>query len=97
MPSNWVAERSNPETEPQPLHASWSELASLIDVIKASKAAQEIEPSVLDAVMRAFGDAAEEYGQTQAVAVSGGSTDLNGLIERAIFTDRALVWPWQKH
>jgi signal transduction histidine kinase len=91
LPSNWVAERSSPATDPQPLRASWSELASLIDVIKASKAAQEIEPSVLDAVMRAFREAAEEYAQTQAVAVGGGSTDLNGLIERAIFTDRALV------
>jgi signal transduction histidine kinase/HAMP domain-containing protein len=90
LPSNWVAERSNPETAPQPLDASWSELTSRIDIIKASKAAQEIEPSVLDAVMRAFGAAAEEYGQTQVVAASG-ATDLNGLIERAIFTDRALV------
>ena len=89
LPSNWVAEQSKESGAP-PLTASWNELASLIDVIKSSKAAQEIEPSVLDAVVQAFGEAAEEYRQTQVVAASG-STDLNGLIERAIFTDRALV------
>ena len=89
LPSNWVAEQSKESGAP-PATASWNELASLIDVIKSSKAAQEIEPSVLDAVVQAFGEAAEEYRQTQVVAASG-STDLNGLIERAIFTDRALV------
>jgi signal transduction histidine kinase/HAMP domain-containing protein len=89
LPSNWVAEQSK-ETGASPLPASWNELTSLIDVINASKAAQEIEPSVLDAVVQAFGEATEEYRQTQAVAASG-ATDLNGLIERAIFTDKALV------
>ena len=90
LPSGWVAEQSKPDSDTQLLPASWNELASLIDVIKASKAAQEITPSVLDGVMQAFGEATEEYRQTQAVAASG-STDLNGLIERAIFTDKALV------
>jgi len=89
LPSNWVGEQSQESGAPS-LSASWNELASLIGVIKASRAAQEIEPSLLNAVVQAFGKAAEEYRQTQAVAASG-STDLNGLIERAIFTDRALV------
>ena len=89
LPSNWVAEQSRESGAP-PLSAAWNELASLIGVIQASRAAQEIEPSVLNAVMQAFGKAAEEYRHTEAVAASG-SADLNALIERAIFTDRALV------
>jgi signal transduction histidine kinase len=89
LPSNWVAERDR-ETVAPPLAASWSELASLIGVIQASEAAREIEPSVLDAVVQTFSEASEEYRQTQAVGANG-STDLNGLIERAIFTDKALV------
>jgi len=89
LPSNWVAEQSRESGAP-PLSAAWNELASLIGVIQTSRAAQEIEPSVLNAVVQAFGKAAEEYRRTEAVAASG-SADLNGLIERAIFTDRALV------
>jgi signal transduction histidine kinase len=90
LPSGWVVEQRKPEIHALPLRASWSELTSLIDVIEASNAAHEIEPSVLDGVMRAFGQASEEYRQTGAVAASD-SSDLNDLIERAIFADKALV------
>jgi outer membrane murein-binding lipoprotein Lpp len=48
LPSGWVAEQSMPESANQALDASRSRLTSLIDFIKASKAAQEIEPTVLE-------------------------------------------------
>jgi hypothetical protein len=48
LPSGWVAEQSMPEAANQALDASRSRLTSLIDFIKASKAAQEIEPTVLE-------------------------------------------------
>src|SRR5918995_2630998 len=89
LPSAWVAEPSKADSDGQ-LRASWTELASLIDLIQGSNAARQIEPSVLDAVVQAFGRATEEYRQTEAVAASG-STNLDGLIERAIFADKALA------
>jgi signal transduction histidine kinase len=86
LPSNWVAERDNPN----PLQPLWTDLSRLIDVIVQSRAVQAIEPAVLEAVTSAFGNAANEYQRTQAVT-AGGPADLNTLIERAIFTDKALA------
>ena len=45
---------------------------------------------MLDAVVQAFGRATEEYREAEAVAASG-STNLDDLIERAIFTNKALA------
>jgi signal transduction histidine kinase len=88
LPSGWVAEQREPEN--QALPASWNELTSLIDFIQASTAAQEIEPRVVAAVVAAYEEATDEWTQTEAV-LAARFTDLNGLIERAIFTDKALV------
>ena len=90
LPSGWVAEQRKTGTEAPPMPALWSKLAAQIDPIKGSAAAHELEPGTLDAVSKAFDKASEQYRETTAVAASG-STDLNGLIERAIFTDKALV------
>jgi signal transduction histidine kinase/HAMP domain-containing protein len=90
LPSGWVAERNQRDASAQSLRASWNALTLSIDVIKASRAARETMPSVLDAVIKAFGKAEEESRLTEAV-LAAGSTDLNGLIERAIFTDKALA------
>jgi signal transduction histidine kinase len=86
LPSNWVAEQD----DPNPLQPQWADLAWLINVIVQSSAAQAIEPAVLEAVTSAFGNAANEYQRTQAV-IAGGPADLNTLIERAIFMDKALA------
>jgi signal transduction histidine kinase len=90
MPSGWVAEQRKPGTDAPPMAALWEKLAAQIDIIKASTATHELEPGTLDAVSQAFDKAGEQYRQTIAVAANG-STDLNGLIERAIFTDKALA------
>ena len=90
LPSGWVAEQRKPGTDSPPMPALWSRLATQIDVVEGSAAARELEPSTLDAVSQAFEKAGEQYRQTTAVAANG-STDLNGLIERAIFTDKALA------
>ncbi len=89
LPSGWVAEQ-RPGTDAPPMPALWGKLAAQIESIEASKAAHELEPGTLDAVRHAFDKANEQYRQTTAVAASG-STDLNGLIERAIFTDKAFA------
>jgi signal transduction histidine kinase len=90
LPSIWAAEQNRPDGEDHPLRASWKELASSIDFIKTSRAAQEIQPSVLDAVMQAFAKTEQEARQTEAV-LAARSSDWDALIERAIRTDTALA------
>jgi signal transduction histidine kinase len=86
LPSNWVAEQDAPKSiEPQ-----WADLSWLINVIVQSTAAKAIEPAVLESVTSAFGNAANEYQRTRAVT-GGGPADLNALIERVIFMDKALA------
>src|SRR5918994_2788736 len=86
LPSKWVAEQD----AANPLQPQWADLSWLINVIVASTAEKAIEPAVLEAVTSAFGNAANEYQRTEAV-IAGGPADLNTLIERAIFTDKALA------
>jgi signal transduction histidine kinase len=86
LPSKWVAEQDNPD----PLRPQWTDLSGLINVIVQSPAVQAIEPAVLETVRSTFDNAATEYQRTQAVTASG-PADLNTLIERAIFTDKALA------
>ena len=90
LPSAYVAERSREEIDAQLLQPSFDRLTSLIDFIGASDAARQIAPSVLAGVTDALAEAAGQYQQTEAVA-AGGSANLTQLIERAIFTDKALA------
>jgi signal transduction histidine kinase len=90
LPSIWVTEQNRPDSEDHPLRASWKELASLIDFIKGSEAARQIEPNDLAAVVQAFAQATEESNRTEAV-LAAGSTNWDALMERAIFTDKALT------
>ncbi|MDH3580465.1 MAG: PAS-domain containing protein [Hyphomicrobiales bacterium] len=89
LPSRYVTARAKTDNEAAPLRPQWVELTSLIDVIAASSAARAIEPGVLDAVMQAFGEADEEYEQTETI-VGSGLTDMDTLLERAILIDKAL-------
>jgi signal transduction histidine kinase len=90
LPSIWAAEQNRPDGEQHPLRASWNEMTSLIDFIKGSRAAREIEPRVLDTVTQALGRAEEESRRTEAV-LAAGSTNWDALIERAILTDKGLA------
>ncbi len=90
LPSGYVAERSQRDVEAQLIYTSWDKLASLIDFIHGADAAKQIEPSVLTGVMEALGQATKQYRETEAVA-TGGAANLDQLIERAIFTDKALA------
>jgi adenylate cyclase len=90
LPSAYVAERSREEVDAQLLHSSWDQLTSLIDFIRGSDAAQQIGPGVLAGVSDALAEAAAQYQETESVAAAG-SANLTQLIERAIFTDKALA------
>jgi signal transduction histidine kinase len=90
LPSGHLTERNTIESQAPLIRASWDELTSQIDVITTSDAAQQIEPRLLAEVMQARGRATEQYQEIETVAAEGGA-NLNQLIERAIFTDKALA------
>ena len=85
LPSRTVAEQD----DRGPLRARWEQLPPLIASIERSAAAQAVDPAVRETVTVALDEVTEEYRQTEALAV--GPADLNTLIERAIFMDKALA------
>ncbi len=90
LPSRYVSARAETEGETVHIRPRWSELKVRIDAIVASDATQAIEPATLSAVVQAFAKASEEYDQAEA-AVASGQTDMDTLLERAIFIDKALA------
>ena len=68
----------------------WRQVADKIGMIQSSDAARSSEPAVFESVATTFASADQQLDQTIALAESE-STDLDTLIERAIFTDKALV------
>jgi signal transduction histidine kinase len=89
LPSRYVRAQGDTAAETSPSRALWDQLTSRIDLIEASGATLAIEPGVLEAVTQAFGKAFEQYQRTEEVA--GNAADLNTLIERAVFDERALA------
>jgi hypothetical protein len=85
IPSRYVTTQDTAD----PMRAPWQELTSLIDAIGASSATQAVQPAVLEAVTQAFDEATQEYEKTRTVA--NGQADLDTLIERAVFVDKALA------
>jgi signal transduction histidine kinase len=87
LPSSYVAEQNRTPAQIQTLNSAWAELASLIDRIDSSSSAQPFTRPVTG-VVSAFRQVRDEYQKTASVV---GTADLNTLIERAVFTDRALA------
>jgi adenylate cyclase len=86
IPSRYVTTKDTAD----PMRAPWQELTSLINAIGASSATQAVQPAVLEAVTQAFDKATQEYEETRTV-VANGKADLDTLIERAVFVDKALA------
>ena len=85
LPSRYVAEQEASD----PMRPRWETLDSLVGFITTASAELAIEGSTLEAVGDAFDAATAEYEQAEAVAT--GPTDLDTLIQRAVFIDRALA------
>ncbi|MGI9450717.1 MAG: response regulator [Geminicoccaceae bacterium] len=68
----------------------WQQIGEKVDLIQSSEAAKSSEPAVFESVEAAFGTASQELEQTIALAETE-NADLDTLLERAIFTDKALV------
>ena len=89
LPSRYVSAQTATDGETVSIRPRWSELKARIEAIAASDATQAIDPGTLSAVVQAFDKASEEYNQAEA-AVASGQTDMDTLLERAIFIDKAL-------
>ncbi|HUS52741.1 MAG TPA: adenylate/guanylate cyclase domain-containing protein [Thermohalobaculum sp.] len=89
LPSRYVQTQSGTEIGAPPLRHGWTDLIKQVDAIAASDAIRAVEPAVLDAVKQAFDDAARQYTLAEN-AISSGQVDMDTLIERAIFIDKAL-------
>ena len=89
LPSRYVADRSAAGGAADPLQTGWNELTSLVNLIRLSNASKSLEPGVVEAVTQAFAAATEEFEQTKEIA-AGAAADLDTLLERAIFIDKAL-------
>jgi adenylate cyclase len=86
LPSRYVSSQDAAD----PIAPRWQQLTALVGGIGSSSAVRSIEPAALDAVRDAFARATDEYQATAAVTTRG-PADLDTLIERAIFMDKALA------
>lgn len=89
LPSQYVSAPTQSNGETASIRPRWSELKARIDAISASEATRAIAPETLNAVVASFAKASEEFGVAEA-AVAEGRTDMDTLLERAIFIDKAL-------
>ena len=80
----------NRDPEPKDLRPFWQDLEALIDEISSSEAARSVDPPVMAAVINALENAEAEFARAEA-ALSSGTSDLDELIERAVFTNNALL------
>lgn len=89
LPSRYVTGVGEDAVPDDPLRTSWADLRRSIQVIQSSAAGDAVEAQVRDAVSSAFDSATEEYENTKVIAETG-NADLDTLLERAIFIDKAL-------
>ena len=89
LPSRYVSEQTSADGTSNPLRQKWNELKHRINAIAASGAVNSVKPGTMIAVVNAYNKVSEEYTQTEAV-LGDRQTDLDTLLERAIFIDKAL-------
>ncbi len=89
LPSRYVSEQTSADGSSNPLRQKWNELKHRINAIAVSEAVNRVRPGTMNAVVDAFSKVSEEYSQTDAV-LDDGQTDLDTLLEREIFIDKAL-------
>ncbi len=89
LPSRYVDSRAIDKSGPVSIRPRWNELTARIAAIVASDATRAIEPATLAAMVNGLEKVSEEYELAEA-AFASGQTDLDTLLERAIFIDKAL-------
>lgn len=89
LPSRYVSSQAGEDGENASIRPSWSALKARIESISSSKATRAVSPDTLTAVVDSFAKASKEFDLTEAT-VSEGRTDMDTLLERAIFIDKAL-------
>ena len=91
LPSQYITTQTETKNTNPSLRPQWPELASLVDDIVTSSATGLIEPQILNDIENAFSNAAEEYAKTEIVFAND-QNDIDTLIERAIFINKALTY-----
>jgi class 3 adenylate cyclase/PAS domain-containing protein len=89
LPGRYVTEGASGGDD-EPLRQEWKKLTAEIDLIAGSDATKSIDAAILEAVTRAYDTSLAEYRRTEAV-IADDAVDMDTLIERAIFIDKALV------
>ncbi len=89
LPSRYVTTQTETNNVAPALRPQWKALASHIQDVATSDATRTIEPETLDNVIQTFNKVSVEYEQTEKI-VANSQTDLDTLIERAIFIEKAL-------
>ncbi len=89
IPARYVSADSEESEEAKGLRGDWERLAREIDTIRASTAIAAVDPAAVEAVVSAYWEVDDQYRQTEGVIASGVS-ELDTLLERAIFIDKAL-------
>jgi len=88
LPARYVTEGGS-DSDETPLRQDWEKLTAEIDLIAESDAIRSIDPAILQAVTHAYDTALDEYRQTETI-IADDAVDMDTLIERAIFIDKAL-------
>jgi len=88
LPARYVTEGGS-DSDETPLGQDWEKLTAEIDLIADSDAIRSIDPAILQAVTHAYDTALDEYRQTETI-IADDAVDMDTLIERAIFIDKAL-------
>ncbi|HEY5700647.1 MAG TPA: adenylate/guanylate cyclase domain-containing protein [Thermohalobaculum sp.] len=89
LPARYVQTQPEATADAPPLREGWSELTAEIGAIATSEAVGSVNPATLEAVQHAYNNAARQFAEAEN-ALASGQVDMDTLIERAIFIDKAL-------
>jgi len=89
LPSRYVNTPTESTDSDDSLRPDWDKLISRMGEIQSSDAIRSIEPEIVNDVSRALEAVSSEYELAEQ-AMTSETTDLDTLIERAIFIDKAL-------
>jgi HAMP domain-containing protein len=90
LPSRYVDSPTDSVESDESLRPHWVTLNSHIDQIRSSDAILAIDEEIVNDVSRSLEKVSTEYGLAEEV-MNSGQADLDTLLERAIFIDKALA------
>lgn len=89
IPARYIDQQTAEENDVASLFSALPDLRLRIDKIVNSVAAQAVDPAVTEALVDAFSSTSDEFNNTLEL-INAGDSQLDDLLERAIFADREL-------